>query len=111
MIRVITVQKGILNTWRGFIMVDNDMTNNLTIREVLKELEKTRIPLISTITNIQAGPAEGKLRFVNKCECLVNVYSALKPTNHKDLRVQEKAIESLNKTMDLVKIDNPELFP
>jgi hypothetical protein len=101
----------ISNIRRGYIMVDNDLTNNLTIRDVLKELEKTRIPLLSTVNKIRAGTAEGKLKFVNKCECLVDVYTALKPTNHKDLKVQENAIECLKITIDSVKIDNPELFP
>ena len=91
-------------------MVDKDLTNDLTIRDVLKELEKTRISLLSTINKIRTGTDDDKLKFVNKCECLVDVYTAVKPTNHKDLRVQENAIECLNKAIDFVKIDNPELF-
>lgn len=89
-------------------MTDKDLTKELNVRDVLNALEKTRIPLLSTITQIRAGPDEGKLKFVNKCKCFVNVYTVIKPTNHKDLRAQENAIECLNKAIDFVKTDNPE---
>lgn len=85
-------------------MVDNDLTNNLTIRGVMKELEKTRISLLSTTNKIRSGPANGKQKFVNKCECLVDAYTAIKPTNHKDLKVQKNAIECLNEAIEFVKI-------
>ena len=88
-------------------MVDKDLTTGLTIRDVLKELEKTRITLLSTINEIKTGPDDVKLKFVNKCKCLVDVYTAVKPTNHKDLRIQENAIECLNKAIESVKIDVP----
>ncbi len=91
-------------------MVEKDLTNVLTIREVLKELEKTRIPLISTINKIKNGSDEDKLKFVNKCECFIDVYTAVKSTNHKDLSVKKNAIECLNKAIECIKIDNPELF-
>lgn len=92
-------------------MIDKDLTKELTIREVLKELEKTRIPLISTMNKIKTGTDDDKLKFVNKCKCFIDVYTAVKPTNHKDFRVQKDAIECLNKAISLIKIDNPELFP
>lgn len=91
-------------------MVERDLTNGLTIRDVLNELEKTRIPLLSKINEIRSGSDDDKLEFVKKCECFLDVYTSVKPTNHKDLRIKENAIESLNKAIELVKLDNPELF-
>lgn len=91
-------------------MVDNDMTKDLTIRDVLNELEKTRIPLVSTIDEIRSGTDNDKIKFVDKCECFINVYTAVKPTNRKDLRIKENAIISLNKAISSIKIDNPKLF-
>lgn len=91
-------------------MDEKDLTNVLTIRDVLEELEKTRIPLISTINEIRNGTDEDKLKFVNKCRCFIDVYTAVKSTNHKDLRVKNNAIECLNKAIQTIKINNPELF-
>ncbi len=91
-------------------MVDKDLTNDLTIRDVLKELEKTRITLLSTINEIRTGPDDAKLKFVNKCKCLVDVYTAVKPINHKDLRIKENALDCLNKAIGGLKIDDPEMF-
>jgi uridine kinase len=92
------------------IIFDKDVTKELTIRDVLKELEKTRIQLISTMNKIRTGTDDDKLKFVDKCKCFVDVYTAVKPKNHKDFRVQKDAIECLNKAISLIKINNPELF-
>jgi hypothetical protein len=91
-------------------MIERDLTNELKIRDVLEELEKTRIQLISTMNKIKNGIDDEKLKFVNKCRCFIDVYTAVKSTNHKDLRVQENAIECLNKAIGIIKINNPELF-
>jgi hypothetical protein len=73
----------------------------------LEELEKTRIPLLSTINKIKDGTDDDKLKFVNKCKCFIDVYTAVKSTNHKDLRIQKNAIECLNKAIEDIKINNP----
>ena len=92
-------------------MTDKDLTKELTIREILMELEKTRILLISTMDKIKTGTDDDKLKFVNKCKCFIDVYTAVKPTKHKDFRIQKDAIECLNKAISLIKINDPELFP
>ena len=88
-------------------MDEKDLTNELTIRDVLEELEKTRIPLLSTINKIKDGTDDDKLKFVNKCKCFIDVYTAVKSTNHKDLRILKNAIECLNKVIEDIKINNP----
>ena len=88
-------------------MDEKDLTNELTIRDVLEELEKTRIPLLSTINKIKDGTDDDKLKFVNKCKCFIDVYTAVKSTNHKDLRILKNAIECLNKAIEDIKINNP----